>query len=216
MTHLSRIALALSLTSASFATHAITFNPADEPVYLNPDNGHYYQLIDFSDTWRLDWNEAKSFAEGLFYEGRTGHLATITSQPEDDFVWGIGGEGRFLGGFDNSTQDSSGNWIHNPVWQWVTGEAFIFDNWVTGEPNHYEGKEDYLMYWWNNGQIGRWNDTPLDSADYSEGSLRYTTRGFVIEYTTGNLTNVPLPGTMWLFATGLIFLGASLKKRIGA
>jgi hypothetical protein len=210
MTHINRIALALSLSVASFSSHAISFNPA---------NGHYYQVIDFSEVGRMNWNEAKSYAEGLIHEGLTGHLATITSQEEDDFVWNIGGEGRFLGGFDTSTQDSSGNWIHN-AWQWVTGETFSFSNWIPGEPSHWQdgsdltpNNEDYLMYWWNNGQEGRWNDTNLDSSFLAGNSISFTTQGFVVEYSASNITGVPLPGALWLFTTGLLVIGSSFKKR---
>lgn len=211
MAHFSRISLAFSLSIASFSSDAIVFNPG---------NGHYYQMVDFTSDWKLDWNGAKAYAEGLSHEGRTGHLATITSQQEDDFVWGNGGEGRFLGGFDISSQDTSGNWVHN-AWQWVTGETFTFTNWITDEPSHWQdgseltpNNEDYLMYWWTKeGLTGRWNDTNLDSSWLDGNTITYTTRGFVVEFSESSITSVPLPGTFWLFASGLLFIGSSLKKR---
>ena len=49
---------------------------------FNPANGHYYQLVESN----LSWSAAKAAAEASSYGGAQGHLATITSQSENDFV----------------------------------------------------------------------------------------------------------------------------------
>ncbi|MCQ8102877.1 hypothetical protein NP590_02065 [Methylomonas sp. SURF-2] len=198
---------ALLFVAASFPSFA-------SPVF-NPSNGHYYELHTFTDDWRLDWSEAKAFAGNLTFEGVNGHLATVTSQEEDDFLWHVlAAQGSFLGGFDvSSYNDETGLWQHQ-AWQWVTGESFSYGNWLPGEPNHWQDgsaetpdNEDYLMYWWPvASDNGRWNDTNLDSSEMTDSGIRYTARGFVVEYAP-ILTppvHAPLPASAWLFASGLL------------
>lgn len=189
---------------------------------LNTDNGHYYELYTFTSDWRLDWNQAKAFAESLQHLGGKGYLATVTNEQEDDFLWNtLHAQGAFLGGFDTSTQTNTGVWQHKE-WQWVTGEAFSYTNWMFREPNHWQdgsdktpNNEDYLMYWaWSDG-VGRWNDTNVDSSHLDGDLLKYTTRGFVVEFDPKpakvDSKPVPLPASAWLFASGL--LGLLTRKK---
>lgn len=204
---LIKLLTALFFASASLPSFA-------SPVF-NASNGHYYELHTFTDDWRLDWSEAKAFAENLTYEGGSGYLATVTSQEEDDFLWNVlGAQGSFLGGFDVSGYDSNLDQWQHQAWQWVTGEAFSYANWLPGEPNHWRDNssltpdnEDYLMYWWqadSNG--GRWNDTNLNASELTDTGIRYITRGLVVEFTPAVTSHVPVPQSVWLFATGLILL----------
>ena len=184
---------------------------------ISSGNDHYYELHTFTDNWRLDWNEAKAFAESLTRPGYgNGYLATITTQQEDDYLWNvIGAQGTFIGAFDNSTQDNAGNWVHQN-WQWVSGEAFSYSNWHDGEPNHWQdgsnatpNPEDYLMYWWRASAVngGRWNDTNVNNSELVGNDIRYTARGFVVEYNPLQITTpVPLPQSAWLFASGFMLL----------
>ncbi|OAI18648.1 hypothetical protein A1359_04640 [Methylomonas lenta] len=191
---------AILLTATSLSSLA-------SPVF-NADNGHYYELHTFTDDWRLDWVDAKNFAESLTFLGGSGYLATVTSQNEDDFLWNtLGAQGSFLGGIDTSGNETN--------WQWVTGEAFSYTNWVTGEPNNWQdnspltpNNEDYLMYWWpGNNYTGHWNDTNVDSSFMDNNQLKYTTRGFVVEYTpTATSPIVPIPHSIWLFASGILLM----------
>ena len=91
-------------------------------------NGHLYAYLPRT----LSWDQARH-AAGLFQmDGVTGHLATVTSQQENDFIFSnlIQHNGdtlvRFgptwLGGYDDS------------LWMWVTGEPFVYTNWGYGEP----------------------------------------------------------------------------------
>jgi hypothetical protein len=52
---------------------------ADSAKLVNPANGHCYQRFDTA----LYWNSAKTACAGL-----GGHLETITSQAENDWVYG--------------------------------------------------------------------------------------------------------------------------------
>ena len=53
------------------------------PVY-NPANGHWYQLV--RTPAALNWPQARAAAEALSYAGYRGHLATVTSDDERQFI----------------------------------------------------------------------------------------------------------------------------------
>src|SRR5690349_19868207 len=84
---------------------------------------HTYQLI----AAPLTWQQAKEDAER-----RGGHLATITSQAELDHILSLGlpfhsNDAYWLGATDEG---------HEGTWVWVTGEAWDFSRWSSGEPNN--------------------------------------------------------------------------------
>lgn len=94
-------------------------------------NGHYYHLYEDS----LTWQEAKEACEKL-----GGHLVTITSKDEQDFisnlVRGATKRSYWIGLSDEAVNDQ---------WTWVTGEPFSYSNWAKNEPNHgYGGYEHYV------------------------------------------------------------------------
>ena len=114
-------------------------------------NGHTYKVYDKS----MDWSTAKAYCEKL-----GGHLATISSKEENDFVFSLIKERTksiyWLGATCN-TPDKK--------WQWVTGEVWNYKNWSSGNPDHYhhyEGYEEYLgilrVNSGNSGYASQWND----------------------------------------------------------
>ncbi|MFW6244415.1 MAG: hypothetical protein ACOC36_00870 [Fibrobacterota bacterium] len=133
---------------------------------LFSENGHYYDVITFEGT--ISWEEARDRAESLTYNGLQGHLATITSAQENEFIWRYlaaqsGVSSLHIGAFQAPrTDDPAANW------QWITEEEWNYTNWSSGEPNDFkEVDEIHLMLWVYS---GRWND--------QAASLR----GFVVEY----------------------------------
>ena len=84
---------------------------------------------------QINWEEASSHAQALTWLGAYGHLATITSQKEQDFIWNLFKKERYyLGGYQTSKADESdGNWA------WVTGEEWSYTNWNNGEPSNNSG-----------------------------------------------------------------------------
>lgn len=104
--------------------------------------GHSYQLIET----KMSWNDAKAYCESL-----GGHLATITSQEENDFIYKnfIEIYGGAMIGLSDADEEGE--------WKWVTGEVFSYSNWDSGEPNN-EGNEDYVLM----RDDGTWNDGHLD------------------------------------------------------
>lgn len=114
--------------SITFGDHGLGKCP-HQLTDKNKYNGHYYLAFDES----LSWTEAKDYCENL-----GGHLATVTSQGEQNFIVGLFNEsnGYYLGGSDAEIE---GNWT------WITGEQWQFDNWFPGEPNNAQsGTEHYL------------------------------------------------------------------------
>lgn len=113
-------------------------------VFTAPDGSqHYYRIFKGVHTWV----EAKFFCELL-----GGHLATITSNEENEFVYWFMRDNDFLTAyFGLSDEERVGNWI------WVTGEPVEYTNWHLGEPSR-SGKERYGMYFYKHTK-GTWNDS---------------------------------------------------------
>jgi len=125
-------------------------------------NGHYYELVKND----MNWEEANQYADAQqFVEPNTmqrykGHLATITSPEEHDWIFGnlvspIIAEGNaiWLGGYQKDGYEGK----LSEGWCWVTGEPWSWTHWSGSEPNDCRGdNERFLEMWsWNGGY---WND----------------------------------------------------------
>lgn len=156
---------------------------------LNPENGHYYQVVSISPG--IDWYSAKSAAETLVYNNASGHLVTITSQSENDFLVELPlMEGAYwAGGFQ--TQGSTNS---NEGWQWITGELWSYTNWNPNEPNG-GGNESQIEF----RSQGDWNDRSWDT---------YNMPGYIVEFEP-----VPEPSTILVLAGGLCSLGGIAFRR---
>ena len=113
--------------------------PSDAFVY----QGHCYKVyVDVCDTWE----DAYKYCVLL-----GGHLATITSQEENDavyaYVLSTGHRNAYFGYSDH---------IQEGTWEWVTEETAAYTNWHAGEPNA-ERLENYAMFYWKFSN-GQWND----------------------------------------------------------
>jgi hypothetical protein len=106
-----------------------------------------------------------------------GHLASIHSQAEDDFVSAlvdpaaVGGITASIGG------SAAGGFCSGPAasYAWTDGSAWDFANWrsSTGEPN-CSGAPAAVQFWPNtNGGLSGWNDVPANAP----------LGGFVCKYT---------------------------------
>lgn len=112
-------------------------------------SGHSYKVF----AGNMSWSEAESYCRGL-----GGHLATITSQAEMDFIRQLNGLKKnynyWLGGSDAEKEGE---------WKWVTGEAWTYTFWGSGQPDNsqlYSGvTENYLQacYDWDM----KWNDSAI-------------------------------------------------------
>jgi len=125
-------------------------------------NGHYYEAVSSS----VNWTSARDAAAKKTFSGMTGHLVTLTSSGENEFIRTTVLSGKtgswWIGAFqDANASEPSGNW------QWVTGESWSFANWNSGEPND-SGGEDVAEFYSGNGY---WNDNKTAA-----------TRNYVVEY----------------------------------
>ena len=160
------------------------------PVYWS-ENEHYYDIVDGS----RNWFETREDAESKIHLGLLGHLATITSQAENDFIVNTFFDPdnpiyHYLGGFQpEGSPEPAGNW------QWVTGEVWDFTNWAYKQPdngfkNDEQGPEgNILEIYFTTGGIGsshaKWND---ENA-YREGSFWGS---YIIEYEVSEHTTLTM------------------------
>ena len=120
-------------------------------------NGNKYELYSVP----ISWNNAYKFCEQ-----KGGHLVTITSQEEQDFVAAFtqSNSGRvWLGATDELSEGT---------WKWVTGEDVKYNNFYENEPNN-DGNEDYLTLYRNS---GKWLDV---QDNYYQPQINYS---FICEY----------------------------------
>lgn len=125
--HSSRIAMwcasaALAVTTNLDASVAVQWSSS------SGGNDHWYMCFRFAGP--TDWTVAQAIAESW-----GGHLATIASAQENQFVYDLsltqGGwdpshpSGPYLGARKNASNQ----------FEWVTGEAFTYSNWLPGEPS---------------------------------------------------------------------------------
>jgi hypothetical protein len=108
----------------------------------NNYNGHSY----YRSTGSMTWTAAKVACENM-----GGHLVTVTSPAENNFIFNLWPSG-WIGLTDEVVEGQ---------WRWVTGEPFTWSNWNGGEPNN-AGNEDYVQFVSN----GKWNDLPNTSLPY--------------------------------------------------
>ncbi len=208
MSHFIRVLIVLAiLANHSFAAtiRCVGLREYVERPTLNPENGHYYWTcfgVD-SNNRVLSWQAAQGAAASMSFLGVPGHLVTITSAEENEFL-------EQSGGRDGGGGQRPEGWIGasdaevEGEWRWVVGPeagqlfwlggpdgtAVTFADWdpVTGEPNDQSG-EDYAMMGWRN---KNWNDLPEFDATWH--------RQFVVEF------SVPEPSSYVLIAIGALTL----------
>ncbi len=176
-------------------------------------NGHWYEIIRDTSSPYMTWTEAKNAAESASYLGMQGHLATLTSQNENDFVGNttflgasyhaLYGDNVWIGGFQYDKADEP-----DGHWSWVTGETWSWTNWEPGTPNNGgpHNVEDYLKLGANQWNIGMWNDNNLQPGTGGGYGAAY-----IIEYEP---SAVPIPAAVWLFGSGLLgLIGFSRRKK---
>jgi len=141
----------------------------------------------------INWDAAHKAAEEA-----GGHLATITSEDENDLIVDMFPEvvkgGYWLGGLrpgDTRPAGKAGSEAAKEGWEWITGEPFVYANWGVGEPNNAGGgpnqqtmrnRENRASFWYKGHvpqQVSHWGDVPNTSKH----------GGYVIEY--------ELPGTVF-------------------
>ena len=179
------------LLSAAQAQGAQSVQPCLVAAVTNEVTGHFYEIYALPG---IGWDDAQAAVAllppkvGIGGDLVPGHLATITSTAEDQFVdafrqasLGAGGacalsEGQvWVGGFqDLGAAEPTGGW------RWVNDEGSMpgtnsgpqYTNWAAGEPNNSGPGERHLTLG-RYGLGGGWND---------EGSAPGSIGGYIVEY----------------------------------
>ena len=154
-------------------------------------NGHYYEVG--PNDVHYSWYEAENIAASLQYLEYTGHLVTITSPEEQNFVVSLFQESdpdrAWMGGYQpaGSPEPDGG-------WQWITGEEWEYSDPLRVNNN---GDENCLEMvnarTWPPNPNGLWNDLNADSI------LKGT---YIVEYEN----TIPEPATLLLLGLGGLFL----------
>jgi hypothetical protein len=150
----SAAALALSLVPQAHAQDAVQWRVEDG------GNGHWYRISASATAWATAAANANSVGAVL---------ADIESEQEDVFIarlWTVAGltDGAWAGGYQ--TNESCGP---NCGWAWISGKAWSYTNWYTGEPNDFSGPETRLELLPVN-SAPKWYDAP-DSTSYVRRSV---------------------------------------------
>jgi len=167
-------------------------------------NGHFYEPVLV--LAGIDWGHANSAAIA-----RGGYLATTTSAAENTFVYNLvsgnrdfwrwvgdyNAEGPWLGGYkDPATSDPEANW------HWVTGEPWIYTNWVEIEPSGPELQNRLAFFGYYSRTGAEWNDV---------WSTNYPANGYIVEL---DQNPVPVPRAALLGAIGLLYSGWRLRCKM--
>lgn len=117
--------------------------------------GHRYLVVDE----KVTWQEARQRCEKM-----GGYLCCIESQAEQEFIAKLAaGRYLYLGGTDEATEGE---------WEWINGSLFGYTCWMAGQPNNWEGNENYLATY----DEGEWVDVA------AEGDGFWMPTGFICEW----------------------------------
>lgn len=132
---------------------------------FSPTLGNFYQ----NTTEFVSWTEARDNAANAGLNAVpeiTGHLATITSQEENDVIQGLLTSSSWLGGSDDEVE-GEWRWVEGPeagqqFWQGLVAGTPVngsYENWAAGEPNQFFGPGNPENYAHMRAD-GFWNDLP--------------------------------------------------------
>jgi hypothetical protein len=169
------------LLAAAVLVLAGTGAAQPEP-WFHPDSTiHWYDPI--VRHGGVAWDAALDSAKSL-----GGYLATVTSDSENSFVFGLVDRedywvmrsqpaalsGPWLGGYQLPGSNEPGD-----GWVWVTGEPFDLPGWSPGEPDNLGGNENALHFGGLTEQrVPTWDDLPDDDS----------LGGFVVELSADSTT----------------------------
>ncbi len=161
---------------------------SDGSPVINAANGHAYAAVP---SVGITWDQARADAAAMTFQGIPGHLVSLTTQQENDFVYALGDVHYYwVGGFQNTASPTFSE--PGGGWEWITGEPFTYTNWYPGQPDNTSGSgpENYLELL-QNAQFGQtWNDA----------AQMIHPRGYIVEFPTG--TAIPFCSPMDNNSTG--------------
>jgi hypothetical protein len=161
---------------------------------------HWYEAV-FLPEGGVNWVQAKVLAELV-----GGHLVTLHSKQENEFVFNLIKDKKFW-----FKWDSSHNYVMNGPfigafqpqgsrepsggWKWVTGEEWTYSKWCkdgvrgdrdrrpNNQPNDSTGNQNVAAYGEVNDPVRYWGDFPHKFGTYNS-PFPGAAYGFIIEYNT--------------------------------
>ena len=121
------------------------YDNSNQDKSITDFSSHLYQIVNDSDI--TSFQEADKYCKSI-----GGHLATIQSQEENDYIYSlIISNGYSSAYFGLTDQDNEG------TWKWTNGEPVNYLNWASSEPNSENSEENYAMFYYKYAD-GKWND----------------------------------------------------------
>jgi hypothetical protein len=207
-------------------------HPLPRVPVLNPENGHYYEIVRQSRL--ISFDEALWGAAARSHLGIPGHLVTITSPTEQDFLAVVfqlasSSHSAWIAASD-AEMEGDWRWVAGPekgqlFWRgdYTNGTPFGYQSWLYDamslryhEPNdsssrYWDIGEDYATMRLGNtptrpnifGQSAHWNDVAAFDDTWPGNS--FNPRSYIVEYS-------PIPEPT---ASALLVIGAliALRKR---
>lgn len=93
-----------------------------ESLILTFYNGHTYAVVEN----KMSWRDAQNYCESI-----SGHLVTITSQVENDYVLSLIDSYEPVSFYIGCTDS-----LEEGMWLWVTDEPFVYSNWGRTQPDN--------------------------------------------------------------------------------
>ncbi|XP_066514547.1 neurocan core protein-like isoform X1 [Hoplias malabaricus] len=106
-------------------------------------HGHCYRLFPRRHTWEDAEKDCRE---------HSGHLTSVTSTMEQDFLNGLGHENVWIGLNDRTVEED---------FQWTDNMDLVYENWRENQPdNFFAGGEDCVVM--ISREDGKWNDVPCN------------------------------------------------------
>ena len=180
---------ALLVKIEALEERVLALEPYKEPIFLDQDgliatyagSKNVYQYV----TTPTGFDQALTIAGSSTYNGIVGHLVTISSDRENQFIHDAFVGPQYQRSTSADEREQALAWIAiadseiEGVWKWVAGpeagEVTTYSNWVGAEPNDCCGGEDEAVIHWS--PQGGWYD-----VDSHTQVSRFGGHSFVIEY----------------------------------
>lgn len=136
--------------------------PEERPADAVKFQGSYYKVFT-DEEQNLTWHQKKALCERM-----GGHLAVIETSQEQAFIAKLADD-RYLS-LGATDEENEGEWI------WINGAEWVETHWMGGQPNNWEGDENYLATYMG----GEWVDVA------AEGKKFWLPTGFICEWDEGH------------------------------